>query len=102
MTAASPLCVDVLISVHAPAQVKRSTLRQSLFHRMSAVVTSCGVPGSSDALLRAEVANQLRLLAEDFSDEPLAAVFISQINAHYAARPGKQLSLCIVLSIAHL
>lgn len=82
------------VSVHTAraslgrAQVKSSDLRQDLFYRVSAILDGCGVPGSGDTLLRAEVHNQLRRFAEDFSSEPLAAVFIEHINAHYAARPG--------------
>ena len=76
-------------SILARAQVKRSALRQDLFHRVSAILDGCGVPASGDVLLRAEVHNQLRRFLEDFSSEPLAAVFIEHISAHYAGRPGE-------------
>lgn len=77
------------INVHARAQVKQSALRQHLFQRVSAILDGCGVPATGDTLLRAEVHNQLRRLAEDFSGEPLAAVFIDHISTHYAERPGE-------------
>ena len=71
------------------AQVKCSALRQDLFHRVSAILDHCGRPGMGRSLLRAEVHNQLLRFAEDFSNEPQAAVFIEHLGTHYAARPGE-------------